>query len=59
MILLIDSDKNTVIVTGKVVNFSEIDIQKIRRHQTSADLIADIRKFLKGEYLDNESEDVT
>lgn len=56
MILLIDLDKNTVIATDKVVNFSEIDIQKIRRHQTSADLIADIRKFLKGEYTDDQTE---
>ena len=52
MILLIDSEKNTVIVTGKVIDFSSIDIQKIRKHPTSADLIADIRKFLKGEYTD-------
>ena len=56
MILLIDSEKNTVIVTGKVVNFSEIDIKKIRRHPTSADLMADIRKFLKGEYTDDSAE---
>lgn len=56
MILLIDSDKNTVIVTSKVVDFRNIDIRKIRKHPTSADLIADIRKFLKGEYPDDESE---
>ena len=56
MILLIDSEKNTVIITNDEVDFRKIDIRKIRRHQTSAELISDIRKFLKGEYTDIESE---
>lgn len=58
MFMIIDPEKNSVIVTYREINFNTIHKYNIRKHQTSADLIADIRKFLKGEYTDDESEDV-
>lgn len=56
MFMIIDPEKNSVIVTYKEINFNTIVNYNIRKHSTSADLMADIRKFLKGEYTDDQTE---
>lgn len=56
--LLIDGAKNSVLIPLKEVQFlwesSAVNMDQVKTHATQAELFTDIKRYMKGEYENNE-----
>lgn len=52
--LLIDGTRNTILLTGEELDFTKIDISRVKRHSRRDELDRDITRYLHGLYSNEE-----